>query len=340
MENRRDFLKSLAALTSGVALSSNAHGAAGAKASDRLGDLLPTRTLGRTGEQIPMLGVGGWHIGRMSESEAQRTIETALEGGVRFFDTASHYQSGGSERRLGKLLVPEYRDAIFLMTKAHLKDADSVRQQLDTSLRRLNTDYLDLWQMHEVMSLDDLNNRIDNGVLDVFHEAKESGKARYIGFTGHKTPATHERILELTDMFDTCQMPVNAADPSYGSFINNVMPKLVDHNLGILAMKTLGCGGFFGGTTFGQHGNRPKVVPDRISMREAIHFVWSLPVTTLISGPDDAAQIQEKIDLARSFDGMSEQERYALIEKVADLAGDETEFYKASGLPVSDWKRY
>ena len=165
MIDRRAFLRSMASVTAGVLLSSQTNAGAEGQSQDRLGELLPTRTLGRTGEAVTMLGVGGWHIGRMDESEAQATIDAALEGGVRFFDSAESYQSGGSESRLGKLLVPKYRDVAFIMTKTTARDADGARQHLEDSLRRLNTDHLDLWQVHAVESPDDVDNRIQNGVF-------------------------------------------------------------------------------------------------------------------------------------------------------------------------------
>lgn len=324
MLDRRRFLQTLASLTVAGAASSHA-----APERDRLGELLPKRAFGKTGVQVTMLGVGGWHIGRMDEREAQPTIEAALEGGVRFFDSAESYQDGGSESRLGKLLVPRYRDAIFLMTKSTATDAATARKHLDESLRRLATDHLDLWQMHSVTSPEDVDKRIAAGILDVMLEAKRSGKAKHIGFTGHRQPSAHLRVLEKTDVFETCQMPVNLADPSYESFIERVLPRLVERRIGPIAMKTLANGGFFGGSTHGEHGDNPRLVPDRVSIREAIHFVWSLPVSVLVSGPDNAAQMKEKVALARSFVKMDDRERLALVSKVADRAGRRVEFYKA-----------
>jgi aryl-alcohol dehydrogenase-like predicted oxidoreductase len=316
----------IGSLTTAV-FSANTNVSANNQSRDRLGKLLPTRVLGRTGESVTMLGVGGWHIGRMSEREAQETIDAALAGGVRFFDSAEGYQAGGSESRLGKLLTPKYRDAVFLMTKTTATDAAGAKRHLEESLRRLRTDYLDLWQVHAVLSPGDVDERIQAGVFEVMVEAKASGKARYIGFTGHSRPSAHQRVLEKTDIFDTCQMPVNLADPSYESFTEGVLPILVERNIGVLAMKTLSNGGFFGGSEQGEHGDKLRVVPNRVSITEALHFAWSLPISVLITGPDDAAQIKEKIALAYSFFSMDEERRQELIEKVADLA-EQAEFYK------------
>ena len=325
---RRSLLKWLGSFTAGLILASQTNAQEQQK-SDRLGKLLPLRKLGRTGEAVTILGVGGAHLGGMGERDAQETIEIALEGGVRFFDTAEMYQSGGSETRMGKLLTPKYRDEIYLMTKTTARDAENARRDLEDSLQRLNTDYLDLWQVHSVNSPEDVSDRIANGVFEVMTEAKASGKVRHIGFTGHRQPEAHLKVLEESDIFDACQMPVNLADPSYSSFINQTMAKLVERNIGVIAMKTLANGGFFGGSSHGQHGDNPKIVPNRVSIAEAINFAWSLPVSVLVTGANNPQQMQEKVDLASSFVAMSEQQRQDLIDKVADLAGTTVEFYKA-----------
>ena len=330
MIDRRAFLKSMAGLTTGILFSSaRAEGDEENNTSDRLGTLLPTRRFGRTGEAVTMLAVGGWHIGDMTEVEAQKTIETALEGGVRFFDTAEAYQNGGSESRLGKLLVPKYRDDVFLMTKTRARDANEAWEHLEGSLSRLNTDQLDLWQVHSVQNPADVDERIENGVFDVMLEAKETGKTRYIGFTGHSSPAAHQQVLEKSDIFDACQLSMNLVDVSYESFIEKIVPTLVERNIGVIGMKALANGGFFGGSEHGRHGANPKVIPNRVSVSEAIRFVWSLPVSTLVTGPDNAKQMQEKIDIAKNFTGMEDDERQRLIEKVEDMAGTTVEFYKA-----------
>ena len=326
---RRFVLKWLAGFTAGILLSSQTNAQDKTPKSDRLGKLLPLRTLGRTGEAVTMLGVGGWHLGSLSERDAQASIEIALEGGVRFFDTAQMYQSGGSETRMGKLLIPKYRDVIYLMTKTTARNAKDARRHLEDSLRRLNTDYLDLWQVHTVNNTRDVDKRIANGVFEVMAEAKESGKVRHIGFTGHRQPEAHLRVLAKSDIFDTCQMPINLADPSYSSFIQQVLPKLVERNIGVIAMKSLANGGFFGGSSHGKNGDNPKIVPNRVSIAQAVSFVWSLPVSVLITGFNNPQQMQEKIELANSFVAMNEPQRQDLIDKVADLAGRRVEFYKA-----------
>ena len=327
-QSRRSLLKWLGGLTAGILLANRSQAQTNSKTKDRLGTLLPQRTLGRTGEAVTMLGVGGWHIGAMSERDAQETIELALQSGVRFFDTAESYQSGGSETRFGKLLTPKYRDDVYLMTKSTARTADDARSHLAGSLQRLNTDYLDLWQVHSLTTPEDTQSRIDNGVFEVMAEAKASGKVRHLGFTGHYQPDAFLQAI-ASDLFDVCQMPVNLADPSYSSFIKQSMPKLVEQNIGVLAMKSLANGGFFGGSSHAQHGTNPKIIPDRVSIAEAINFAWSLPVSVLITGADNPAQMQEKIELASSFINLEESQRQELIDRVADLAGNTVEFYKA-----------
>ncbi len=273
---------------------------------------------------VTMLGLGGAHIGFMSsDATAQKTIETAMAGGIRYFETATNYSGGRSEERYGKFLTPKYRDAIFLATKTQSSDAGRARRELDTSLRRMKTDYLDLWHLHSLHDPEDADRRIDAGVLEVLLDAQQKGKVRHIGFTGHVTPDSHvhmlERGAERGDPFTACQMPINVLDPSYHSFILNVVPKAVATGVGVLAMKTLANGGFFSG---------PKLVPKRVTVADALSFVWSLPVSVLVSGADNPAMIQEKIDLARSFQALDEKQRQALVLKVADLAGPSIETYK------------
>lgn len=328
---RRDFIKTLAAATPALTVACQG---GGTTASDRLGEILPQRVLGRTGEPVTMLGLGGYHVGWTTERDAQEVIEAALAGGIRFFDTAESYDKGGSETRYGKYLTPKYRDLIFLMTKTTGRDAATVQQHLEDSLRRLNTDHLDLWQVHSLKSPEDVDERIANGVLDVFIKAKESGKVRYIGFTGHSNPEAHQRMLERTqdsDIFDTAQMPINVMDSNYHSFIKGVVPKLGQRKIALLAMKTLADGRFFPKKQRldqVQWETENPVIPNRLSIAEALNFVWSLPVSVLITGAENAELVREKIQLAKNFIEMPDETRNKLIEKVADLADGKVEYFK------------
>jgi uncharacterized protein len=333
MENRREFIKIFSALTLG-AWTYGKLAATEIPSRDRLGDLLPLRPLGNTGEKVTMLGMGGFHIGcAMSEKEAEKTVEVAMEGGVRFFDCAQAYCDGNTERRLGKILTPKYRDVIYLMSKTLATNAESARASLEESLRELKTDYLDLWQVHSLKTLSDVDNRVSNGVLEVMLEAKKSGKARHIGFTGHVNPKTHLKMLDHSDIFDVCQMPVNAVDPNHASFILEVMPRLIERKMGIIVIKSLGGGSFFATSPRLPGWNiQDPVIPARISIKQALDFVWSLPVSVVVTGAENAWQLQEKIELARQFISLDELERSKLVERVADMIDIAETNYKSENV--------
>jgi len=330
MSDRRMFIKSLAGVTAGITLAGAAH--TGNNEKDRLGEILPKRKLGRTNEYVTMLGTGGYHIGWTTERDAQEVIEAALEGGVRFFDTAESYGDGMSETRYGKYLTPKYRDLIFLMSKSTGQDAKTVREHLEGTLRRLKTDQLDLYQVHALATPEDVDNRIKEGVLDVLLKAKAEGKVKYLGFTGHQNPYAHTRMLERTgesDIFDTVLMPVNVLDQTYFSFTKNVLPTAMDRNMGILSIKSLADGRFFARKEQADWTSDDPLIPNYLSIKEAMHFVWSLPVTVLISGNENATFMREKIAIARSFAKLSEVQKIALIDKVADIAlAGKVEYYK------------
>lgn len=335
--NRRDVLKTLMGLTAAILAPGSVLGQitpTTQPARDKFGELLPQRKLGKSGPMVTMLGLGGAHVADfMDETTAAKTIETAIAGGIRYFDTAFSYGNGVSETRYGKYLTPKYRDSIFLVTKTTSSTAAAVQRQLDQSLARLKTDYVDLWQMHAINDPADVDRRISQGVLDYMLEAKSKGKIKHIGFTGHLNPIAHLRMLERAgekdQPFTACQCPINVIDPAgFRSFVLDFMPKALAAGIGVLGMKSLSNGGFFGGAE-GLAGTNPKLIPDRLSMADALHFVWSLPVSVLISGNHNPEMLQEKIDLARSFKGMTEQRRQELIAKVADLKGIVVEAYKS-----------
>jgi predicted aldo/keto reductase-like oxidoreductase len=329
MADRRMFLKSLAGATAALALAGSAKGA---DDRDRLGEVLPKRKLGRTNQYVTMLGTGGYHVGWTTERDAQEVIEASLEGGVRFFDTAESYADGTSETRYGKYLTPKYRDLIFLMSKSTGKDAKTVKEHLEGTLRRLKTDHLDLYQVHAISTPEDVDSRIQLGVLDVLLKAKEEGKIKYLGFTGHQNPFAHARMLERTkesDIFDTVLMPVNVLDQTYFSFTENIMPKALDRNMGILAIKSLADGRFFAKKEQAGWTTDDPLIPNYLSIKEAMHFVWSLPVSVLISGNENATFMREKIALARSFTKLTEEQKSALIDKVKDIAlSGKVEYFK------------
>ncbi len=313
--SRREVLQRLALLTGATLVPWRVFGAtAPTSTSDKLGSILPQRTLGKTGLKLTMLTVGGSHVARAPENMTQQLIETAIESGIRTFDTAQLYQNGVSEERYGKFLTPKYREHVVLMTKTMAEDAATAREHLEGSLRRMKTDYLDLWQLHDLRTIDKADVRVPS-VLDVMLKAKEQGKVRHIGFTGHGSYKTHLHVLKLTDQFETCLMPINIADPSYESFTLNVMPVLLERNMGVMAMKTLAADGLMGG----RRGTGVHVIPDRVSVHDALRYVWSLPVATLVSGMANLDHLKANVEFARNFVAMSETDRKALIDRVADV---------------------
>jgi predicted aldo/keto reductase-like oxidoreductase len=330
MQDRREFLQALAGLTAGLTFGELGWAEQGGAASDRLGELLPLRQFGGTNEQVTMLGLGGFHIGMGSDKSAQARIEAALEGGVRFFDNAEAYHGGESEHRYGRHLVRKYRDVSFIMTKTGARDADTARRHLEGSLRRMNLDTIDLWQMHSLTNEADAENRIENGVLDVMRQAQEEGKVRYIGFTGHRSYKAHQRMLELFPDTAAVQMPINAADPGNKSFIDNVLPQTLEQQAAPIAMKTLADGAFHGdrGGATGKNGR--TLVPDVISLEQALRFAWSMPVSVSLTGTDTVEMLQEKIDLVRRFKRMAEADRKQVVADVNDALDElRIEYYKA-----------
>ena len=326
---RRQFIKVSTLGTAGLGISIPLFSKAITKKSDRWGELLPLHDFGSTGRKVTMLGVGGFHVGRMTDQEAQKTIEAAIEGGIRFFDAAESYVGGENERKYGRLLTPKYREDIFLLSKTKARDGAAATKHLEGSLKRMNTDYLDLWLIHQVDTKQEFDDLRKNGMLDAFIKAKESGKVKHIGFSGHKMPTTNQYVLaEIGDIMEANMLPINVLDPSYNSFIKNVVPELLERKKGIIAMKTLAGGAFWGGGFEGRRGQSNKVM-DHISVKDAFNFALSMPNDVLVTGAKDAAMLQEKINFAKNFQKMKEEEQEKLIKKVADLAGSNVEYYKA-----------
>lgn len=337
--NRREFIAMLAGCTASLMVSSLFPGekkivVGTSSHSDRLGKLLPLRKLGSSGLVVTNLGVGGDHVGSASEKDAQAIIEKALEEGVRFFDNATLYSDGKAEEYYGKFLTPKYRDISFIMTKTLAKNGKNALKDLDASLSRMKTDYVDLWQVHALESPKDVEERVKNGVLDAFLDAQKKGKVRHIGFTGHQSYKAHLKMLEEIKKrgvkMTSSQMPVNPADPHYESFITHVVPKCVEAGIGVLAMKTLAYGRFFGGNNGWQRTEvtiKP-IIPAVLSVEDVFGFVWSLPITTLISGMGSVQQVSQNTAIARKTWNWNQAERQKRINAVAAFAGPNLEFYK------------
>ncbi|MCB0687398.1 MAG: aldo/keto reductase [Saprospiraceae bacterium] len=340
MGSRRDFLESLMLLTPGVMLPWNIKDRMGnpTQDSDRWGPLLPKRKLGSTGIEVSMLGVGGYHVGWTTEKDAQAVVEKAIQQGIRFFDSAYSYGDGQSERRYGKYLIPKYREDVFIMSKSTAPDYATARKELEESLRRYGVDQLDLWQIHSLRSPEDTDSRIQNGVLRLAEEALKEGKARYIGFTGHVSPYAHLRMIEQagkSGLFSTLQMPINLVDAaSEHSFVQLVIPKAVEAGLGLLAMKTLADGRFFGKKVMEEKTvweAETPVIPTKFSVADAIHFSYSMPISTLITGAENVAFLDEKVTLAKSYLTLEDKDRSQIIESlIPDANEGKIEYYKTA----------
>ncbi len=337
--HRREFLKYLSALSATYCIPGSLM--AGEKESikykrDKWGDLLPVRKLGKTNEWITMLSLGSGHYGRVEPAaKAEAMAEKAIEQGIRFIDTALAYQNGGSETKIGKYLVPKYRDELFIMSKTKAKNGKDALKHLDISRKRMGIDVIDLYQIHTIETPEDVDNRINNGVLDALLNAKEKGIIRYVGFTGHKRTITHLRMLQRLDELgidlDTCQLPVSLCDYHYDSFTVKVLPKLLEKGYGIIAMKTLANGQFFGRIDGWAKKGRSKpeqLIPGRVSLEEALHYVWSYPISTLTSGMTSSEELIENAGYARSYRKMSDKERERLLALSEPVAGPVMEFFK------------
>ena len=287
---RREFLK-LGALAGAATLSM------GSEADDSTTHGIPHRTLGKTGEKVPCLCLGGWHIGSVKdESEAIRIMHAAIDEGLTFFDNAWDYHSGGSEEIMGKALSsPDKRDKVFLMTKNCERDAKGTRQCLEDSLRRLQTDRIDLWQFHEINYDNDPDWIVDKGALEEALKAKEEGKIRYIGFTGNKSPDIHLKMLEKY-AWDTVQMRINVCDYFYRSFIHEVVPRANARGIAPIGMKSL-CGN-----------PGPLLEANACTVEEAIRFALGQPIASLVTGIESMKILNQNIAIARSFKPMEPEE--------------------------------
>lgn len=282
---------------------------------------IPKRALGRTGVRVSALCFGGAHWGRNeNEAEAIRILHEALDAGVNFLDNAWEYNGGRSEELMGKALQGR-RQQVILMTKvcSHGRDKKVALQQLDDSLRRLKTDYLDLWQIHEVVYQDDPDRHfVPGGAADALLEAKRQGKVRFIGFTGHKDPSIHLKMLAHDFPFDTCQMPLNVFDGTYRSFEQEVLPVLNQRGIAPIGMKSLS-------------GNAEPIKEGIVTPEEAIRYVLSLPIASLVSGIDSRQVLQQNLDIARRYTPMTAADMQSLRTRVARYAIDgRYELFKSS----------
>jgi len=308
-ESRRKFLQGGAQAVSAAALAKQVL----AQTSSASATGLPTRVLGRTGQRVSILCLGGWHIGSVKDdNEAIRIMHAAIDEGLTFFDNAWDYHDGHSEEVMGKALVGGKRQKVFLMTKNCERDYAGSMKNLDDSLRRLKTDHLDLWQFHEMVYDNDPDWVFDKGGLKAALEAKKAGKVRHIGFTGHKDPRIHLKMLAKPYDWDSAQMPINLLDRYYRSFQQEVVPVCLKKNVGVIGMKGLAGGGAEG-----------RLI-EKLGMTavDCYRYCLSLPVTTQVVGITSMAQLKADVEMARNFKPLAVTERDALLSKVRDEASD------------------
>ena len=304
---RREFLEMAVAATCAAGAEKNSW-AADAKAD------MTYRTLGRTGEKVSMVGLGGYHLGsQRDEQESVRIIRTALDNGMSFLDNCWDYNNGQSEVRMGQALRDGYRQRAFLMTKIDGRTRKAATQQLEESLRRLQTDRIDLLQFHEIIRMEDPARIFaPGGGMEAVVEAQKAGKVRYIGFTGHKSPDIHLKMLETADAhdfhFDAVQMPLNVMDAHYNSFEKKVLPVLVKKEIGVPGMKPMGDSLILSSKT--------------AEPIECLHYAMNLPTSVVITGCDSLPILEQALQAARTFRPMSRTEVAALLAKTADAARD------------------
>lgn len=292
---RREFLK---AATATLAWSGFGAQSLAMQVDSKCG--IPTRPLGRKDERVPIVGLGGYHIGVPAEQDAIRIMHEAIDGGMTFFDNAWDYHDGGSEEVMGKALATDgRRDKVFLMTKVCDRDYQGAMRHLEDSLRRLQTDRIDLWQFHEINWDVDPEWVFEKGGIKAAIEARQQGKVRYIGFTGHRDPAHHLKMLSRDFEWDTVQMPINLLDAHYRSFQTEVLPKCRERNISVIGMKALGSGQF----------------PQKLGLPAATcrRFALSLPITTLVCGIQSLANLRQDLEMARSFQPILEDELKQLL---------------------------
>ena len=265
------------------------------------------RQLGRTGEKVSVIGLGGHHIGRpKNEQFAIKLIQTAIDRGINFMDNCWDYHDGGSELRMGKALQNGYRDRVFLMTKIDGRTKESAAKQIDESLQRLRTDRIDLLQHHEIIRLEDPDRVFaPGGSMEAVLEAQKAGKVRYIGFTGHKDPLVHLRMLKIAEQnnfrFDAVQMPLNVMDAHFRSFERQVLPILVESKIGVLGMKSMG---------------DPYILKSKtVTPIECLHYAMNLPTSTVITGIEKMPILDQAFEAAKTFQPMSEEQVNALLDR-------------------------
>ena len=292
---------------------------------------MPYRLLGSTGEKVSVVGLGGAHLGtQVDEKESIDIIRTAIDNGINFMDNCWDYNGGESEIRMGKALKDGYRKKVFLMTKVDGRDKKTAQKQIDESLMRLQTDVIDLLQFHEVIRMSDPDRIFaPGGAMEAFRDYQKAGKVRYIGFTGHKSPEIHLRMLQVAEdngiRFDAVQMPLNVMDAHYKSFQKKVLPTLLRRKIGVLAMKPIGFGLILDSQT--------------VTARECLIYAMSLPVSVVITGCDSLPILRQALEVAKTFRPLTNKARLALLAKTkrVSLRGDYETYKTLNRFDGTEW---
>ncbi len=307
---RREFLQASAAGLAAVGLAGAF--AEGSQNPQKNEGGIPLRPLGKTGQNVTMIGLGGFHASiHEKEADSIALIQRAVDEGITFLDNCWDYHDGAAEERMGKAISQGgRRDKVFLMTKVCGRDAKLAQQHLEDSLRRLKTDHLDLWQFHEIVYDNDPEWIFSaGGAIETALKAKEQGKIRYLGFTGHKDPAIHLKMLAKYPDWDTVQMPLNVLDGQFRSFQHNVLPKLLERKIAPIAMKSLA-------------GDGSVITKAKVKPADALRYVFSLPIATLVSGIDSMKFLEQNLEIARNFTPVTDDERAKIESSVNTVAGD------------------
>jgi uncharacterized protein len=315
---RRDFLKSATVAGVSAAISSSASAQTGTAPGTAIkrheSPEMVYRELGTTGERVSAIGMGGYHLGKQKDpNESIQLLHAGVDRGITFLDNCWDYNDGISEVRMGQALRNGYRQKVFLMTKIDGRTSEEYNKQLEQSLGRLQTDVIDLVQFHEVIRMEDPDRIFAvGGAMEAAVAARQAGKIRYIGFTGHKDPAVHLRMLETAQKhnfhFDTVQMPINVMDAHFRSFTREVMPVAIKQGIGVLAMKT-----------FGDHF---ILTSNTVQPIEALHYGLTQPVSVVITGIDSTQILDQALEAARTFKPMNDAQVKALLDRTAVAASE------------------
>ena len=302
---RREFLGTVGGLSIATLIAQGLFAA-----DEHQGDMI-YRKLGHTGERVSAIGLGGYHIGvPQEEQESIRLIRSAIDRGINFLDNSWDYMDGKCEVLMGKALRDGYRQKVFLMTKFDGRTKAATAKQIDESLQRLQTDHVDLMQYHEVIRMEDPDRFFNEGPAEAMLEAKKAGKFRYVGFTGHKDPVIHLRMLEAAQAhnfhFDTAQMPLNILDAQFRSFARDVVPKLVDRGIAVLGMKPMAAG---------------SIPQNKFATGvECLHYALTLPTSVVITGCNDQKTLDQAFEAARTFKPLTQSEISALLARTREAA--------------------